>query len=342
MKYNQPYGVVDPEAVYVNGDPSIGRQGSIPPAESIEYDQREIVNVIKFAHDHNLIDNDGAACAAPTNTDLEQLRKAIFGMIGEGVVLKPAAGDQSYYIDAGLGSDSLGDGSIALPWRTLNYARNWVRTHVELNGHVVTFNAAGAFTEGLLAIGPLPGSGGPLTELWIFASGSSVTDAFAAIAGTYGSRFKVSALGSGVTFSGNAGIIATTGTTIWAGANLKFLNCLAYALGGDPAGGSNGGFIQMQNNFSIQGNATCAIQANGCEVVINGLTVTFISTPTYSSTFIAFALGLISAVGNTFVGSAVGARYSISGNSVIGTNGGGASYIPGSTPGGVASGGEYY
>lgn len=47
MKYWQPYGITDPEAGYINGDPSIGRQGSIPPAGSIEQDQREIVNVIR-------------------------------------------------------------------------------------------------------------------------------------------------------------------------------------------------------------------------------------------------------------------------------------------------------
>lgn len=65
MKYNQPYGVADENAPYINGNPSTGTMGSIPPAASIEYPQREIVNVIE------------AASLVPDNADLEQLAKAI-------------------------------------------------------------------------------------------------------------------------------------------------------------------------------------------------------------------------------------------------------------------------
>ncbi|WP_038384938.1 hypothetical protein [Bradyrhizobium elkanii] len=65
MKYNQPYGVSDANAPYVNGDPSIGRAGSIPPAASIEYPQREIVNLIN------------AAGLTPDNADLAQLARGI-------------------------------------------------------------------------------------------------------------------------------------------------------------------------------------------------------------------------------------------------------------------------
>src|SRR3954447_20644484 len=65
MKDNQPYGVSDPNAAYINGDPSTGTAGSIPPAASIEYPQREIVNLI------------ADASLTPANTDLHQLSKAI-------------------------------------------------------------------------------------------------------------------------------------------------------------------------------------------------------------------------------------------------------------------------
>ena len=46
MKYNQPYGITDPEAPYINGDPSIGRQGSIIPAAAVEFPQRDIISAI--------------------------------------------------------------------------------------------------------------------------------------------------------------------------------------------------------------------------------------------------------------------------------------------------------
>jgi hypothetical protein len=65
MKYEQPYGVADPNAPYVNGNPQIGLQGSIPPAASIEYPQREIVHMIEKS---NLV---------PTDTDLYQLTESV-------------------------------------------------------------------------------------------------------------------------------------------------------------------------------------------------------------------------------------------------------------------------
>lgn len=65
MKYNAPFGAANPDAPYINGNPSIGVAGSIPPAESIEYPQREIVKAI--------ID----AGMVPANDDLGQLSKAI-------------------------------------------------------------------------------------------------------------------------------------------------------------------------------------------------------------------------------------------------------------------------
>lgn len=47
MRYIPPWGTTDPQAPYVNGDPTIGRQGSIPPAAMMEHPQREIIAVIE-------------------------------------------------------------------------------------------------------------------------------------------------------------------------------------------------------------------------------------------------------------------------------------------------------
>jgi len=68
MKYAQPYGVVDANASYTNGNPQTGSMGSIPPAASIEHPQREIVNHIT---------NTGGTGLVPSATDLHQLSKAI-------------------------------------------------------------------------------------------------------------------------------------------------------------------------------------------------------------------------------------------------------------------------
>jgi hypothetical protein len=49
MKYVPPYGRESEgdSAQYINGDPSIGRQGSIPPANAFEHPMREIVHTIE-------------------------------------------------------------------------------------------------------------------------------------------------------------------------------------------------------------------------------------------------------------------------------------------------------
>lgn len=66
MKYNQPFDQPsNPNAPYVDGNPGAGISGSIPPAASIEYPQREIVAVIS------------AVGSTPSNADLTQLLKAL-------------------------------------------------------------------------------------------------------------------------------------------------------------------------------------------------------------------------------------------------------------------------
>jgi hypothetical protein len=81
LKYNQPYGITDPNAPYINGNPSTGTMGSIPPAESIEHDQREVVEVINVANTRGYKDFSDTPCAVPAPTDLMQLRKAIEGFV---------------------------------------------------------------------------------------------------------------------------------------------------------------------------------------------------------------------------------------------------------------------
>jgi hypothetical protein len=65
MRYFQPYGVSDPDAPYVNGNPATGTMGSIPPAQSVEHPQRELVALI------------AAVGLTPDEGDLEQLLKSV-------------------------------------------------------------------------------------------------------------------------------------------------------------------------------------------------------------------------------------------------------------------------
>ena len=82
MQYNQPLDQPSqPNASYIDGNPAAGIQGSIVPAASLEFDQREVVEVIMRANARGYSDFSGAPCAPPANADLTQLRKAIEGFI---------------------------------------------------------------------------------------------------------------------------------------------------------------------------------------------------------------------------------------------------------------------
>jgi hypothetical protein len=71
MKYQPPWNtqfnrpVDDPNAPYINANPSAGIEGSVPPAGSIEYPQREIVNASQLAG------------FDPSDDDLQQLTRGI-------------------------------------------------------------------------------------------------------------------------------------------------------------------------------------------------------------------------------------------------------------------------
>ena len=64
MKYEAPYGVTDPNAPYINGNPATGQAGSIPPAAAFEYPMRELVAMITGGGE------------TPSDADLQQLLKA--------------------------------------------------------------------------------------------------------------------------------------------------------------------------------------------------------------------------------------------------------------------------
>jgi hypothetical protein len=82
MQYNQPLDQkTNPNAPYVDGDPDAGIQGSIVPAAALEFDQREVIEVISRANSRGYSDFSDTPCAPPANADLMQLRKAIEGFI---------------------------------------------------------------------------------------------------------------------------------------------------------------------------------------------------------------------------------------------------------------------
>ncbi|KAA2235255.1 hypothetical protein [Salinarimonas soli] len=88
MKYQQPFGAAA-NAPYVNGNPATGTAGSIPPAASIEHPQRELDHLIAYAVANAAARaalSNGIALGAPSEADLQQVRKALQAMFLEKVV----------------------------------------------------------------------------------------------------------------------------------------------------------------------------------------------------------------------------------------------------------------
>lgn len=86
MRYNQPYGNEDPDAVFVNGDPSQGIKGSIIPAEQVEFTQREIVGVI------------AKAGFTPDNDDQLQLTRGVRQGVNYVAASFIAGAENDYYV----------------------------------------------------------------------------------------------------------------------------------------------------------------------------------------------------------------------------------------------------
>lgn len=102
--------------------------------------------------------------------------------------------------------------------------------------------------------------------------------------------------------------------------------------------------VTIAANLRVTGGATTFLEASypGAHVsYIAGYTCTFVGAPTYTYTVAAVLTGLVVVNGITFSGAVTGQRYSATTNGVIQTFGSGETYLPGSTPGAVATGGVY-
>jgi hypothetical protein len=132
MLYNGPLDQPsNPNAAYVDGVPAAGIEGSIVPAASIEFDQREIVEVINRAYLRGYFDFSGTTCGSPSNADQQQLRKAIEGFIT----------DVEYFIDTHVTYTVHGPGA---KFTDLNAAMEWLAKYKILRDGYVTLQIAGA------------------------------------------------------------------------------------------------------------------------------------------------------------------------------------------------------
>ena len=97
------------------------------------------------------------------------------------------------------------------------------------------------------------------------------------------------------------------------------------------------------SNYTISGGALIHWYTESMSMVyVENRTITITGTPAFSLAF-AYAnqIAFQSVWGNTFAGSATGARYNVSQNAIITSAGAGASYLPGNASGSSGSQGQY-
>ena len=244
--------------------------------------------------------------------------------------------DTTYYV-ATTGNDSTGDGSVGNPWLTVQKAIDYVGGSVDIGAWDVTIQVAdGTYGAGFVVTGPWIGSG-DVTVLGNASTPANVlinAGAGDCIVCQSGGRLYLNGLK--LTNTGTFGLLST-GASYVGFQNIDFGACGNQQLRADFSA-----VAQALGNYTVSGNAQIHIISIAGIVRVQNQTVTVTGTPAFSTFFASCQrLGLLLVNGNTYSGSATGARYAANLNSVIDTSGGGANYFPGNAAGSVSTGAQY-
>lgn len=252
--------------------------------------------------------------------------------------------NRTYYVRTD-GSDSntgLVDSSGGA-FLTINKAVSVVCDTLDFAGYTVTVRVKdGTFTGGL-AISRV-WTGGPL-----IIEGNTSTPANCIISTTSLDAISIGGMGlpAPLTIKGFKLQTTTTGYGINAFApgavTFQNMDFGAVAAGYDHVISTSACSVTLSGNYTISGGAARHYNAATQGIITAvSMTVTVSGTPAFSSAFAAAASsGVVTAFGQTYSGSATGARYSATLCGIVNTLGGGASYFPGNSVGATATGGQY-
>jgi hypothetical protein len=361
VKYMQPFGISDPNAPYINGNPATGEMGSIPPAASIEHDMREIVEVINYAYEHKYRDSEGTLCQAPSEFDLQQLRKAIWGFINSDKM----ALNLTYYVNSGNGSDTANDGlTLSTAFASIQRAINESQKY-DPNGYVITIYVAdGTYSAFVAGSGSLKGWG------YVRIIGNNTTPAACMITTTGAVACHFTGKSRTYLFGGfkivNNGVLPVYGHGVLATDDV-FLNVYNLDLGhcgGNQMWSSRStlhlcGMIDQVPNVTMPfirvTGGTPASHMSSSESgslsshcpdlqIMTAMTVGSWNSSSYAShsIFVGDPFGSQPNFYNSITGKAnvTGQKFQVQGNSII-QAGGDINYFPGTTAGAVYSGGQY-
>lgn len=244
------------------------------------------------------------------------------------------------------GSDSNNGLTSSAPFASIQAALNSVYKNYDLAGYQVTISATSG-TYGSISMSAMP-TGAIPTNVPITISGAGAGTIISgvnvnAINVTSGAvlaikNLTVTATGT-IAANTGSGLFTSNGGIISFGSGLTFSTC-----GGAHMLSNLSGFISTNGvAYAVTGSAYVHVQGGLSGLVSSdGSAVTLSGTPGFAFAYAVVSQGgQISAIGQTFTGSATGPKYLANLNGVINTSGAGANYFPGNSGGYTATGGQY-
>lgn len=289
---------------------------------------------------YSLVDNN------TSNPDAGGANWALIGLL-------PLQTATTYYVNPVTGSDGNNGLTTGTAWATLTHAYRWLQQNVNANGQTITIECAfptnptpyAAFN----AVGGITGVFAP-NQLMIVGDNSGKTCQISLTAangvclfGQQGAQFQASGFTLQSTGTNGVGVAGSAGSQILYG-NMNFEVFGAYGVEASGSGTIVGSIFNTTLTFA--GNCESMFEVSEL-ATMHVDTTTVNSSLTVSSASVAVADGaLFTAVSSTFGGSGVtGSRFNVSMNGMIDTNGAQSTpttnYLPGTTAGTQATGGEF-
>lgn len=256
------------------------------------------------------------------------------------IYVNPSTGNDAYN-----GQSATVQGNGVGPFATLNRAYSYAQA-LDLGGQVLTVSCAGGSYAPFIGSGPVVGQSAAANILFTATGAASIT--------------QTSASGFCVTMSGNAWCGVSGPWTFSAPNASSAGGCMSVQTGAQLYIGSGGitfgaaglgnhissqvsGIVLLGGSYTIQNiSAARHIFASQGSVYSSGAgtTITLQGTPAFSAAFceVQGGIGYAGFQAISFVGSAVGIRYSISQYGWINSYGGGQNFLPGNAAGVILAG----
>ena len=262
-------------------------------------------------------------------------------------------GTVTYYVNPVTGSDSNNGLSSGTAWATLTHAYRWLQQNINANGQQVIIDCA--FPNNPTPYAPFVATGGITGifspgQLMIVGDNTSQHCSISLTAGNgvcvngnSGALFEITGFSLQSTGSDVVGIAGSAGSQITYG-DIAFGSFGAYGV----VGSGSGSIVSSVFNTTLTAIGTCISMFNANELATMHLDVATVNNSlTVSGGYISISDGaLVTVDSSTFGGSGVtGSRFNISMNGMMDTNGAqstpSTNYIPGTTDGTTATGGQF-